>query len=91
MLCCGVQWLGTHSSHHDVLCAALCAVCRGERLKLKDLAAAMAAMDTDESGRIELDEFQQWWADNGELLNQPYMYSTLLPPRANNDEEACST
>jgi Ca2+-binding EF-hand superfamily protein len=69
MLCC-------------VLCAVLCAVCRGERLKLKDLAAAMAAMDTDESGRIELEEFQQWWADNGESANQPYMYSTLLP-RAN--------
>ena len=79
-----------HSSHHDVLCAALCAVCRGERLKLKDLAAAMAAMDTDESGRIELEEFQQWWADNGESANKPYMYSTL-PPRANNAEEACSS
>ena len=67
----------------SVLYAVLCAVCRGERLKLKDLAAAMAAMDTDESGRIELEEFQQWWADNGESANQPYMYSTLLPPRAN--------
>merc|ERR1712086_268130 len=45
--------------------SALYKKARGERLKLKDLAAAMAAMDTDESGRIELDEFQQWWADNG--------------------------
>jgi hypothetical protein len=38
---------------------------RGEKLKKKELKAAMAAMDTDGSGEIELSEFESWWSSNG--------------------------
>ncbi len=38
---------------------------RGEKLKKKELKAAMVEMDTDGSGEIELDEFESWWAQNG--------------------------
>eukprot|EP01043_Picozoa_sp_COSAG02_P024252 COSAG02_NODE_1320_length_13269_cov_11.420058_14_plen_100_part_00 len=34
---------------------------RGEKLSYKDMAAAMAAMDTTGNGTIQLQEFEQWW------------------------------
>eukprot|EP01043_Picozoa_sp_COSAG02_P089885 COSAG02_NODE_26810_length_623_cov_180.240458_1_plen_203_part_01 len=38
---------------------------RGEKLKKKELKAAMVEMDMDGSGEIGLDEFESWWAQNG--------------------------
>ena len=34
------------------------------KLSYKDRAAAMAVMDTDGSGTIEFEEFEQWWSTN---------------------------
>ena len=38
---------------------------RGEKLKKKDLKAAMAEMDTDGGGTIDFAEFEMWWSNNG--------------------------
>ena len=38
---------------------------RGEKLSKKRLAEAMAVMDRDGSGRVELQEFEAWWSENG--------------------------
>ena len=38
---------------------------RGEKLAKKDLAAAMAEMDTDGDGTISFSEFERWWSANG--------------------------
>ena len=37
---------------------------RGEKLSYKDMAAAVAAIDKDESGTIQFQEFEQWWSDH---------------------------
>ena len=38
---------------------------RGETLKSKALATAMAEMDTDGGGAVEFHEFEKWWHENG--------------------------
>ena len=43
---------------------------RGEKLGKAQLQAAMAEMDTDRSGVVELPEFERWWSVNGGDLEQ---------------------
>ena len=38
---------------------------RGETLKGRSLALAMAEMDTDGGGAVEFQEFAKWWGENG--------------------------
>ena len=43
---------------------------RGTKLSKPKLRAAMAEMDADGNGEVELSEFQEWWAANGGDLEQ---------------------
>ena len=43
---------------------------RGTKLSKAKLQAAMAEMDADGNGEVELSEFQEWWAANGGALEQ---------------------
>ena len=43
---------------------------RGTKLSKAKLQAAMAEMDADGNGEVELSEFQEWWAANGGDLEQ---------------------
>ena len=45
---------------------------RGTKLSKAKLRAAMAEMDADGNGEVELSEFQEWWAANGGLAVGDY-------------------
>ena len=45
--------------------AALYKKARGEKLSKKDQKKAMKEMDSDDSGEVDVEEFEAWWATNG--------------------------
>ena len=52
---------------------------RGQKLRKSDLTAAMKEMDDDNSGEVDLSEFESWWSRNGgDLESQRSKAFTLV-------------
>ena len=52
---------------------------RGQKLSKSDLTAAMEEMDDDNSGEVDLSEFESWWSRNGgDLESQRSKAFTLV-------------